>query len=264
MGPHEDCTTRGIVHVDPSTKRITQFVEKPKASDSRLASIVFYIFRKETIPVLKRFLDEVRVAYLVLFGTRLLVWVDGRLTMARIVLQNESSDKRHFGNFFEYFVPKSAVYGMKLPDHFELIGSVGLDEYEAVLQKLPSRPRASVSDSGHIVCRTYARVGVLGNPSDGFFGKTISLSVKNFWAEVSIEESDKIELIRHPLNDPTTFGSLADLHAVSVHEQYMGGLRLMQATCKKFHEYAKRKIRGPRQLFNACTRLGTVPARVSP
>ncbi len=25
---------------------------------------------------------------------------------------------------------------------------------------------------------------LMGNPSDGFFGKTISLSIKNFWAEV--------------------------------------------------------------------------------
>lgn len=30
----------------------------------------------------------------------------------------------------------------------------------------------------------YARVGLLGNPSDGFFGKTISLSLANFCAEV--------------------------------------------------------------------------------
>lgn len=133
-------------------------------------------------------------------------------------------------------MPKSPVYGMKLPDHFDLIGSVGLDEYEAILHREPSQPKSGISDNGRMLCRTYARVGVLGNPSDGFNGKTISLSIKNFWAEVSIEESDKIVLIRHPLNDPTTFGSLADLHSVSVHEQYMGGLRLMQATCKKFHE----------------------------
>ena len=32
--------------------------------------------------------------------------------------------------------------------------------------------------------RAYARVGLMGNPSDGFYGKTISLSIKNFWAEV--------------------------------------------------------------------------------
>ena len=35
-----------------------------------------------------------------------------------------------------------------------------------------------------IVRRVYARIGLLGNPSDGFFGKTISLSLQNFYAEV--------------------------------------------------------------------------------
>jgi ADP-glucose pyrophosphorylase len=59
MGDQEKSSNRGIVRVDPSTKRITEFVEKPEASDSRLASIVFYIFRKETLPVLKDFLDKV-------------------------------------------------------------------------------------------------------------------------------------------------------------------------------------------------------------
>ena len=29
----------------------------------------------------------------------------------------------------------------------------------------------------------------MGNPSDGFHGKTISLSIANFWAEVTIIES---------------------------------------------------------------------------
>ena len=39
--------------------------------------------------------------------------------------------------------------------------------------------------SGVTIChRVYARVGLLGNPSDGFFGKTISLSLANFCAEV--------------------------------------------------------------------------------
>ena len=32
----------------------------------------------------------------------------------------------------------------------------------------------------------------MGNPSDGFNGKTISLSIANFWAEVSIVESEKL------------------------------------------------------------------------
>jgi glucuronokinase len=34
-----------------------------------------------------------------------------------------------------------------------------------------------------VVSRVYARVGLLGNPSDGFYGKTISFSLSNFYAQ---------------------------------------------------------------------------------
>eukprot|EP00041_Stephanoeca_diplocostata_P031207 m.966573 g.966573 ORF g.966573 m.966573 type:complete len:667 (+) comp23912_c0_seq54:101-2101(+) len=211
MDEDEDESTRGIIEVDSRTKRVTSFVEKPKKSDSRLASIVFYVFRKESIPSLKTFLRD-----------------------------HPKPQERSFGRFMEWYLPRSTVFGMKLPDRFDLIGSVSLAEYKMCTANNENRRKqlgGAGSPTGQIVCRTYARVGVLGNPSDGFFGKTISLSIQNFWAQVSIEESDTILLVRHPLNDPTTFGSLADLHAVSVNEAYLGGLRLMQATCKKFHEF---------------------------
>ena len=32
----------------------------------------------------------------------------------------------------------------------------------------------------------------MGNPSDGFHGKTIALSISNFWADVTIHESVKL------------------------------------------------------------------------
>ena len=32
----------------------------------------------------------------------------------------------------------------------------------------------------------------MGNPSDGFYGKTIALSISNFWADVTIYESAKL------------------------------------------------------------------------
>ena len=38
---------------------------------------------------------------------------------------------------------------------------------------------------GHgVSSRVFSRIGLLGNPSDGFLGKTISVSCANFWAEV--------------------------------------------------------------------------------
>ena len=48
---------------------------------------------------------------------------------------------------------------------------------------------------GVLTRRVHARVGLIGNPSDGFFGKTISVSISNFWAEVSIAESATLRLV---------------------------------------------------------------------
>ena len=126
---------------------------------------------------------------------------------------------------------------MKIPSRFQLIGHhIGLDDYinwTKYFQEKTSQNRTT----DPINCRAYARVGLIGNPSDGFHGKTISLSIQNFWADATIFESPQLNLIPHPLNDPTSFGSLADLHGISVKEGYLGGLRLLQATCKKFYQY---------------------------
>lgn len=37
---------------------------------------------------------------------------------------------------------------------------------------------------GTIISRVYSRIGLLGNPSDGFQGACLSLSLSNFYAEV--------------------------------------------------------------------------------
>ena len=90
-----------------------------------------------------------------------------------------------------------------------------------------------------IVCRANARVGVMGNPSDGFFGKTISMSIDNFWAEVRVWPTRRLCILPHPLYDPSDFGGLADLRAIIGKEGFEGGVRLLQATCKRFYEYTK-------------------------
>ena len=47
------------------------------------------------------------------------------------------------------------------------------------------------------VVLTGCRVGLIGNPSDGFYGKTISLTIANFWAEVTVTESPRLVSSRH-------------------------------------------------------------------
>ena len=98
--------------------------------------------------------------------------------------------------------------------------------------------------------KAYARAGLIGNPSDGYHGKTISLIVKNFFAEVVIYEWHELEIIP-TRQDQCRFDSLAEF----LHDQrlngYYGGLRLIKAAIKRFAEYCERKeIELPRKNFS--------------
>lgn len=84
--------------------------------------------------------------------------------------------------------------------------------------------------------RIYARAGLLGNPSDGYHGKTISISVRNYWSEVVLYEWDEMEIVLAE-NDRARFRSIEDL-ANDVHlHGYYGGIRLVKATIKRFVDY---------------------------
>jgi glucuronokinase len=86
--------------------------------------------------------------------------------------------------------------------------------------------------------RAYARAGLLGNPSDGYHGKTISLIIRNFWAEIVLYEWDNLEIILAE-NDRARFRSIFDLaRDVRLHGYY-GGIRLIKATIKRFVEYCQ-------------------------
>lgn len=88
--------------------------------------------------------------------------------------------------------------------------------------------------------RAYARAGLVGNPSDGYFGKTISLTLKNFWAEVVLYEWDNVEIVLSQ-EDRSRFGSIQDLvHDVRLHGYY-GGVRLVKATIKRFVEFCQQQ-----------------------
>jgi glucuronokinase len=86
--------------------------------------------------------------------------------------------------------------------------------------------------------RAYARAGLLGNPSDGYNGKTISIIVRNFWAEVVLYEWDSVDIVLAE-HDRARFRSVHDLvKDVKLHGYY-GGIRLIKATIKRFVEYCQ-------------------------
>ncbi len=84
---------------------------------------------------------------------------------------------------------------------------------------------------------SYSRIGLMGNPSDGFYGKTISCAIRNFWAEVTLWESPTLQIIPHKEHDPLEFSNFGTLYETATRDGYYGGIRLLYATCKKFYEY---------------------------
>jgi glucuronokinase len=86
--------------------------------------------------------------------------------------------------------------------------------------------------------RASARAGLLGNPSDGYHGKTISVLVRDFWAEVVLYEWDSVDIVLAE-DDRARFTSVQDLaRDVRLHGYY-GGIRLIKATIKRFVEYCQ-------------------------
>jgi glucuronokinase len=84
--------------------------------------------------------------------------------------------------------------------------------------------------------RAYARAGLMGNPSDGYNGKTISLVVRDFFAEAVLYEWPTAEIVMSQ-QDQSCFQSVRELvHDVQLHGYY-GGVRLVKATIKRFVDY---------------------------
>ncbi|MFC1562785.1 mevalonate kinase, partial [candidate division KSB1 bacterium] len=85
----------------------------------------------------------------------------------------------------------------------------------------------------------YSRAGLIGNPSDGYYGKTISIIVKNFNAEITLYESPNINIIPNEM-DISTFRSIDELISDVRKSGYYGGVRLIKATIKRFGEHCEK------------------------
>jgi glucuronokinase len=84
----------------------------------------------------------------------------------------------------------------------------------------------------------HPRAGLVGNPSDGYFGKTISLIIRNFSAEAMLYETPELEVLPNT-RDHSSFNSIAGLAEDVRKHGYYGGLRLLKATIKRFYFYCQ-------------------------
>jgi len=86
--------------------------------------------------------------------------------------------------------------------------------------------------------RAYPRAGLIGNPSDGYFGKTISLTFRNFRAEVVLYETPELEILPSS-RDHSVFTGVKSLVSDVRLFGYYGGIRLLKATVKRLHDYCR-------------------------
>lgn len=107
----------------------------------------------------------------------------------------------------------------------------------------------------------YGRAGLLGNPSDGYFGKTISLLLRNFRARVIVYPSARLE-IKAGKADLPVFESLNDLYETTRWRGYYGGFRIILALLVRLTDYCKeRGITLPNRNFTL-EYESTVPLRL--
>lgn len=112
-----------------------------------------------------------------------------------------------------------------------------------------------------IETRAYARAGLLGNPSDGYYGKTISISVRNFGASITLHESPELQ-IEPQTQDSNVFKNIFHLRDTISTLGYHGGIPLVKAAIKKFLEYCEKEgVKLSNQNFTIRYRT-TIPRQV--
>lgn len=109
--------------------------------------------------------------------------------------------------------------------------------------------------------RAFARAGLLGNPSDGYFGKTISLSIKNFGAHILLYQSPEL-VIEQQEADANSFRNIYHLKETVSLIGYNGGIPIIKAAIKKFCDYCdENSIRLANKNFTIRYR-STIPRQV--
>lgn len=89
-----------------------------------------------------------------------------------------------------------------------------------------------------IVQHACARAGLLGNPSDGYGGKTLSLTIGQLQATVRLRPQAELVICPGP-DDQDRFGSLDEFcHRLERQGMY-GGVRLLKATLWRFADYCR-------------------------
>lgn len=85
---------------------------------------------------------------------------------------------------------------------------------------------------------SYPRAALIGNPSDGYFGKTIAFVFSNYCAKVQLYHTPELEIIPEKM-DVDKFANIDELAEKVAFNGYYGGMRLIKAAIKVFHHHCK-------------------------
>ncbi|MGC9313437.1 MAG: mevalonate kinase family protein, partial [Sediminispirochaetaceae bacterium] len=91
-----------------------------------------------------------------------------------------------------------------------------------------------------MIVKTYAypRAALIGNPSDGYYGKTMAFTFSNFQADITLYPSEELEILPSR-RDRTRFSGPEELMAEIKAFGYYGGIRIIKAALKRFFDYCR-------------------------
>ncbi len=117
-----------------------------------------------------------------------------------------------------------------MPVGVGIVGIIGVGMADSTPEEV--RPRMIIDTFSH------PRAALIGNPSDGYFGKTIAFLFSEFAARVTLYHSPEIQILPNE-RDHSVFSSIDHLARDVDAYGYYGGVRLLKATIKVFHAYCR-------------------------
>nr|KAJ3421314.1 hypothetical protein HK105_003915 [Polyrhizophydium stewartii] len=168
------------------------------------------------------------------------------------LLHSDVTTPTAFERLLVWLDKNASLHRQRLPQDHPLLlwmsRSLSLSDYLSIWRhRVPTttaatRQVAAADPLQPIHSRVCARIGLIGNPSDGFFGRTISTVISNFWAEVTLvpnarSDDTTIAIRGNPICDPFEFGRIQAVRSATAKDGYDGAVRLFLATMSVFVDY---------------------------
>ena len=123
--------------------------------------------------------------------------------------------------------------------HAVMTDSSNSEELEIAMEKTVKRLRENKGENEVVIVeRAYARVGLMGNPGDGYGGKVIAATIENFYAEVTLRPRRDARVSFVP--DALDANSFESFDAMTSHLSEFGvdgGIRLLKSLARRLHAY---------------------------